>query len=228
MSPAMNAGHSAQPATPISAVWKRSARPIASSTLCSESCSTSTCTISVAKDIGSSCLPSSMTTPIDLATSPLGISVLPHATKTTECSVRQHATDRARYKKLVRDAAEDPFPQSTVPVAAGHDQICLLILNETQEFASDRPPCLPPDLVRSGDSMAEKVPCDVGKRPFGPGVPFAFADSDEKNLFGPLQKRKCITYGAAALTCVFPRHDHPAELQRSDGVGHYQHGPARP
>src|SRR6516164_2877548 len=119
-----------------------------------------------------------MTTPIDLVTSPLGISVLPHATKTTECSVRQHATDRTRCKKLMCDAAEDPF--------LGHDQICLLILNETQEFASDRPPRLPPDLVRSGDSMAEKVPCDVGKSPFGTGLRFAFADSDEQNLFGPL------------------------------------------
>src|SRR6516165_7930358 len=48
---------SAQPATPIRAAWKRSARPIASSTLCSESCSTSTWTISAAKDNGSSCLP---------------------------------------------------------------------------------------------------------------------------------------------------------------------------
>ena len=86
----------------------------------------------------------------------------------------------------MRDAAEEPFPQSTVPVAAGNDQICLLILNETQEFASDRPPRLPPDLVRSGDSMAEKVPCDVGKSPFGTGLRFAFADSDEQNLFGPL------------------------------------------
>src|SRR6516165_12432398 len=169
-----------------------------------------------------------MTTPIDLATSPLGISVLPHATKTTECSVRQHATDRARYKKLVRGAAEDPFAQSTVPIAAGHDQIGALIPNETQEFGGDRSPCLPPDVVHRSDSMAEKVACGVGKSPFGIGFRFAFADSDEQNLFGPLQKRKCITYGAAALTRVFQRHHHAAELQRSDGVGHYQHGPARP
>ena len=169
-----------------------------------------------------------MTTPIDLATSPLGISVLPHATKTTEYSVRQHATDRARYKKLVRDAAEDPFAQSTVPIAAGHDQIGALILNETQEFGGDRSPCLPPDVVHRG-SMAEKVACGVGKSPFGIGFRFAFADSDKQNLFGPLQKRKCITYGAAALTRVFPRHHHhAAELQRSDGVGDYQDGSARP
>ena len=129
----------------------------------------------------------------------------------------------------MRDAAEEPFPQSTVPVAAGNDQICLLILNETQEFASDRSPCLPPDVVHRGDSMAEKVLCDVGKSFFGIGFRFAFADSDEQDLFGPLQKRKCITYGAAALTRVFPRHHHhAAELQRSDGVGDYQDGSARP
>src|SRR6516165_5736006 len=106
-----------------------------------------------------------MTTPIDLATSPLGISVLPHATKTTEWSVRQHATDRARYKKLVRDAPEDPFAQSTVPIAAGHDQIGALILNETQEFGGDRSPCLPPDVVHRGDSMADKVACARGQSP---------------------------------------------------------------
>src|SRR6516164_11280978 len=169
-----------------------------------------------------------MTTPIDLVTSPLGISVLPHATKTTEYSVRQHATDRTRCKKLVRDAAEDPFAQSIVPVAAGHDQICLLILNMTQKFGGDRPLRLPPDFVRRSDAMAEKVRCDVGKSPFGLGFRFAFADSDEQNLFGLLQKRKCITHGAAALTCVLPRDHDAAELRRSDGVGTTRTGrPAR-
>src|SRR5262249_3434433 len=53
-SPAMKAGHSAQPATPIRVAWKRSARPIASSTLCSELRSTSTCTIIVENDIACS------------------------------------------------------------------------------------------------------------------------------------------------------------------------------
>ena len=128
----------------------------------------------------------------------------------------------------MRDAPENPFTQSAVSIAAGHDQIGALFLNETQEFGGDRSPCLPPDVVQRGDSMAQKVRCDVGKSPFGIGFPFAFADSDEQNLFRPLQKRKCITYGAAALTRVFPRHDHPAELQRSDGVGDYQDGSARP
>src|SRR6516162_2271395 len=128
-----------------------------------------------------------MTTPIDLVTSPLGISVLPHATKTTECSVRQHATDRTRCKKLVRDAPENPFTHSAVSIAAGHDQIGALFLNETQEFGGDRSPCLPPDVVQRGDSMAQKVRCDVGKSPFGIGFPFAFADSDEQNLFRPAE-----------------------------------------
>ena len=128
----------------------------------------------------------------------------------------------------MRDAAEDPLAQSTVPVAAGHDQTCLLILNETQEFGGDWPPPLPPDVVHRGDSMAEKVACDVGKSPFGTGFRFAFADRDEQNLFGLLQKRKCITHGAAALARILPRHHHAAELQRSDGVGDYQDGSARP
>ena len=129
----------------------------------------------------------------------------------------------------MRDAAEEPFPQSTLPVAAGNDQICLLILNETQEFSGDRSPRLPPHVVRRGYSMAEKVARDVGKSPFGIGFRFAFADYDEQDLFGLLQKRNCIMHGAAALTRVFPRHHHhAAELQRSDGVGDYQDGSARP
>src|SRR5215831_18503429 len=53
-SPAMNAGHSAYPATPIRVAWKRSARLIASSILRSESCSMSTWTISVENDIAGS------------------------------------------------------------------------------------------------------------------------------------------------------------------------------
>jgi hypothetical protein len=48
-----------------------------------------------------------------------------------------------------------------VPVAAGHDQICLLNPNEMQEFRGDRPPRLPPDFLRHDDSMAEKVRFDV-------------------------------------------------------------------
>src|SRR5262249_53381533 len=50
----MKAGHSAQPATPIRVAWKRSARPIAISTLCSELRSTSTSTIIVENDIACS------------------------------------------------------------------------------------------------------------------------------------------------------------------------------
>src|SRR5262249_14398598 len=142
----MKADHSAQPATPIRAAWKRSAKPIASSTLCSESCSTSTCTISAAKDIGSSCLPWPMTTPIDLFKSSLDISILSHGIKTTECLVRQQATHWSGCQKLVRDAAEDPFAQSTMSVAAGHDQIGVLVPNDVKELGGDWPPCLPPHL----------------------------------------------------------------------------------
>src|SRR5215831_20506905 len=59
--PAVKAGHSAQPATPIRVAWKPSARPIASSTLRFESCSTSTCTIIVENDIaGSGLRPSTL------------------------------------------------------------------------------------------------------------------------------------------------------------------------
>src|SRR6516165_4836797 len=89
----------------------------------------------------------------------------------TRRSMGQHATDRTRCKELVRDAVEDPLAQSTVPVAAGHDQTCLLILNETQEFGGDWPPPLPPDVVHRGDSMAEKVACDVGKKSFWHWIP---------------------------------------------------------
>src|SRR6266566_2165437 len=146
-----------------------------------------------------------MTAPIDLFTSTPGISVLPDANKTTECSVRQHATDRTRCEKLVRDAAEDPFTQSTVAVAAGNDQICPLIPNETEEFGSNRPPRLLPHFVCL-DSMAQKIRSDVGKSLFGIGFRFAFAQSDDQDLFGLLQQRKCITHGAAAVARVLPCH----------------------
>src|SRR5262249_10996917 len=128
----------------------------------------------------------------------LGLFTSPRHRCSPACSVRQHATDRARCKKLVCDAAEDPFAQSTVPVAAGHDHICPLVPNEMEEFGGDRSARLPPDFVRHDDSMAEKVRSDIEKSLFSIGFGFAFADSDDQNLFGLLQKRKCITHGAAA------------------------------
>jgi hypothetical protein len=36
-------------------------------------------------------------------------------------SMRQHATNGACHQKLVGDAAENPFTQSAVPIAAGDD-----------------------------------------------------------------------------------------------------------
>src|SRR5262249_54510400 len=63
----MKAGRSAQPATPIRVAWKRSAKPMASSTLRSESCSTSTWTIIVENDIACSGLRRSRNEPTDLS-----------------------------------------------------------------------------------------------------------------------------------------------------------------
>jgi hypothetical protein len=81
----------------------------------------------------------------------------------SRCSMRQHATDWTGCKKLVRDAAEDPFTQSTMSVAAGHDQICALIPNEMKELGGDRTPRLPPHLARHDNSMTAKVIRDIGK-----------------------------------------------------------------
>src|SRR6266508_200803 len=102
----------------------------------------------------------------------------------SRCSVRQQATDRTRCQKLVRDAAEDPFTQSTMSVAAGHDQIGALITNEVKELGGDRPPHLPPHFARHDNSMAAKVARDIRKMSFG-GFRLAFVDSDDQNLFGP-------------------------------------------
>jgi len=126
----------------------------------------------------------------------------------------------------VRDAAEDPFAQSAVAVAASHKQSRAFIPGQAKQFRGDRPSRLPPDLTRD-DSMAAKVSCDIGKMSFGAGFRFAFADSDNLNPFGPLQKGKCITHGAAAFARVLPGHDHPTQFRRSNGFGHNQDRPAR-
>src|SRR5207237_959840 len=59
-------------------------------------------------------------------------------------SVRQHAAHAARGQKLVRDAAEDPFAQSTTAVAAGDDQIAALVADEIEQLGGDRAAGLPP------------------------------------------------------------------------------------
>jgi hypothetical protein len=48
---------------------------------------------------------------------------------------------------LVRDAAEDPFTQSTMSVTAGCDQICALVSNGMKEFGGHRAPRSPPHAV---------------------------------------------------------------------------------
>jgi hypothetical protein len=126
----------------------------------------------------------------------------------------------------MRDAAEDPFAQSAVAIPAGHNQICAFIPSQAKEFGGDRPSRLPPYLARD-DSMAAKVSRDIGKISSGAGFWFAFADSDNLNPFGPLQKRKRITHRAAAFARVLPGHDDPTQPRRCDGFGHNQDRPAR-
>jgi hypothetical protein len=110
-------------------------------------------------------------------------------------------------------------------VAAGHDQIGALIAKEVKELGGDRPPCLPPHFARHDNSMAAKVARDIGKVSFG-GFRLAFIDSEDQNLFRPLQKRKGIAHRAAALARLLPRHHDPAELGRSNDVWHDQERPA--
>src|SRR6266542_1071389 len=102
----------------------------------------------------------------------------------SRCSVRQQATDRTGCQKLVRDAAEDPFTQSTMSVAAGHDQIGALITNKVKELGGDRPPRLPPYFARHDNSMAAKVARHIGKMSF---VVFrsAFLHSEDQILPPP-------------------------------------------
>src|SRR5215468_8422144 len=114
-------------------------------------------------------------------------------------SVRQHATDRSRCQKLVRDAAEDPFAQAAMSIAAGDDQIRGLVPNEVKEFGADRPPRPPPHLARRDNAMPPKIFHHIGKTSFGMIVRLAFVDSDDEHMFGLVQKRKSIAHGAAAL-----------------------------
>jgi hypothetical protein len=110
-------------------------------------------------------------------------------------------------------------------VAAGHDQICALALNEMQEFGADRPSRLPPHLARHANSMAAKVACDIGKISFG-GFRSAFVDSEDDNIFRSLQKRKGIAHSASTLARVLPCHYDAAQLERTDDIGHNQDRPA--
>src|SRR5262249_15866962 len=125
----------------------------------------------------------------------------------------------------MRDAAEDPFAQTTMSVAAGHDQIGAFVPNEVKELSGDRSPWLPPHLARHGHAVAAKVPRNRGKVGFG-GLRLGFVDSDDQNLFRPLQKRKGIPHSAAALARLLPRYHDPAELGGSNEVGSDQERPA--
>jgi hypothetical protein len=121
----------------------------------------------------------------------------------------------------MRDAPEDPFTQSTVSVATGDDQIGALIANEVKELGGDRPPRLPPHLARHDNSMSAKVARDIGEICFG-GFRLVFVDSEDQNLVHPLQERKGIAHGAAALARLLPRHHYPAELRGRNDLGNHQ------
>ena len=139
--------------------------------------------------------------------------------------MRQQAIDRTGCQKFVRDPAEDPFTQSTMSVAAGHDQIGVLIAHEVKKLGGNGSPWLPPHLARHGNAVAAKVARDIGKMCFG-GFRLAFVDSNDQNLFRPLQKWKGIADSAAALARLLPRHHDSAEPGGSNEVGRDQERPA--
>ena len=111
-------------------------------------------------------------------------------------------------------------------IAAGHDQICALVSNEVKKLGSDWAAGLLPHLAHREHAMAAKVGRDVGQMCFG-GFRLAFVDAEDQNLVRPLQKRKGIAHGAAALARVLPRHHHPMEVWRSNHGGDDQDRPAR-
>src|SRR5262245_6014007 len=106
-------------------------------------------------------------------------------------SVRQQATRWSGRQKLVRDAAEDPFAQSSMSIAASHDQIRAFIPNEVKQLSGNRSLWLPPHLARDHNAVAAKVPGDIGKMCFG-GFRLTFVDSEDQNFFCPLQERKGV------------------------------------
>ena len=110
-------------------------------------------------------------------------------------------------------------------IAAGHDQICALVSNEVKKLGSDWAAGLLPHLAHREHAMAAKVGRDVGQMCFG-GFRLAFVDSNDQNLFRPLQKWKGIADSAAALARLLPRHHDSAEPGGSNEVGRDQERPA--
>src|SRR5262245_29233741 len=75
--------------------------------------------------------------------------------------MREHAAHRARGQKLMRDPAEDPFPQAAVSIAAGHDQVCPLGTDQLQQFVCSRSTRPPPDFIGNDDAVAHEIAPDI-------------------------------------------------------------------
>src|SRR5215472_11491667 len=102
----------------------------------------------------------------------------------TRRSMGQHATNGACRQKLARDAAENPFTQSAVPIAASHDEICLFLLHNVQELGGGRVPRSAPDFGRHDHPVADKISSDISEILLGLRLRFVLADFDEQDLFG--------------------------------------------
>ena len=59
---------------------------------------------------------------------------LSHASTLLEKSVRHEAADRARGEQIVGHASEDPLSHAAVPIGAGDEQVCFLIVGELNEL----------------------------------------------------------------------------------------------
>src|SRR5262245_8905480 len=142
--------------------------------------------------------------------------------------MRQHAAHRARRQKLVCDPAEDPFAQAAAPIAAGHDQVCMLGMNQFKQLGCYRAARTPPDLVRDDDTMALQIAPDIGKVCLVLGFRRLFTNLDHKDLPGLQQKGQRVTHRAAALPRILACDDGAAKMQRSYDIGHHQDRPPRP
>jgi hypothetical protein len=101
--------------------------------------------------------------------------------------VREHATNGTCCQKLAGDTAEDPFAQSAVAIAAGDDQVRVLVFHKLEELGGDRSTWGAPYLVCNDDPVAHEIRRHVPQILLRRRVALMLADFDEQNLFRLLQ-----------------------------------------
>ena len=102
-------------------------------------------------------------------------------------SVRKQAAHRTIREQIARDAAEDPFAEPGVPIAACHNQVGTFILHEVKQGIRHRNVDRPGPLIGRADAVAHEVLQHVLE---AAGLFTAFAELDDGDGFGFLKERK--------------------------------------